>query len=190
MKTFTLLNAYQSHESELKTIMDFVSPIEEHDSVYSPQIAKHLLNSGIAFEGLCKLIGAHFDKHLQNIGEYKELILVTFPKIHEFEVQIAMQNRILKPFDGWDKSKLSWWKNYVKLKHNYFENLHLGCLGEALKAISAYLILILYFSYLEHGEQHPSVPSSLAPSLLIPKDYSSDNFQQAGFFYTYPLLVG
>jgi hypothetical protein len=189
VKTLTILNSYQLHENDFKTITEYISPIQSHDSVYSPQIAKNLLNSGIGFESLCKNIGKLVGQDIGNISQYKEVILTKFPKIVDFEVQLTLTHRIIKPLENWKNGNLNWWDSYTKLKHNYFENLNYGCLGEALNAISAYLVLILYFGYLENKNVFPDIPSSLGPSLLSPKDYSNSSFESGGFYLQYPLLL-
>ena len=52
------------------------------------------------------------------------------------------------------------------------------------------LIAILYFGYLENKEKNPFIPDALAPSLLIPRDYSSNSgFDGGGIFHDFPLLI-
>jgi hypothetical protein len=189
MKIYDLLNSYQIQEDELRKILDFVTPVSNHDQVYSPQISKHLMSSCIAFEGICKEIGVFYNSSTGNIGDYKALMLGRFPKITDFEIQITIGNRILKPFENWDKASLSWWNDYTELKHNYFQNISSGRLLSCMNALGAYLLAILYYGYLENNNTPPSIPHLLAPSLLSPKDYSNNNFESGGMFYQYPLLV-
>lgn len=189
MEILTLLNSYLRHESDFRTITEYLSPTEGHDQVYSIQIARHLLNSGIAFESICKKIGGLKNEKPGNIGAYKHLILKEFPRIVDFEVQLSLNGRIIKPFEDWSFGNLKWWQNYTDLKHSYFENLSKGCFGESLKAFSAYLVLILYFGYLENKKKYPDIPSMLAPSLLIPKDHTNSTFDNGGMHFQYPVLL-
>lgn len=189
MKVYDLLNSYQIQENELRKILDFVTPITNHDQVYSPQISKHLMSSCIAFEGICKEIGSFNQKCPGNISEYKSLILGKFPRITSFEIQITIGKRVLIPFDNWDKGNLIWWKGYTDLKHNYFDNASSGNLLNCMNALGAYLLAILYFGYLENKNSYPLIPNLLAPSLLSPKDYSNNDFENGGMFYQYPLLI-
>ena len=190
MQMFTLLSAYQSHEHDLRKILNFVSPVITQDKVYSPQIAKHLMSSGIAFEGVCKQIGKLLKLTPGEIGQYKEMMLSKFPKIWQFEIQISLEARTLQPLQGWSLSKLDWWTAYTSLKHDYFGNIAEGQLIHALNSTGAYLIAILYFGYLENKEKNPFIPDALAPSLLIPRDYSSNSgFDGGGIFHDFPLLI-
>lgn len=189
MKIYDLLNSYQIQEDELRKILDFVTPVSSHDQVYSPQISKHLMSSCIAFEGICKEIGSFNKTCPGNIGEYKALMLGKFPKITDFEVQITVGNRILKPFENWNETNLVWWTDYTDLKHSYFQNLSSGNLLSCMNTLGAYLLAILYYGYLENNNSIPLIPHLLAPSLLSPKDYSTNNFENGGMFYQYPLLI-
>jgi hypothetical protein len=190
MQMFTLLSAYQSHEHDLRKILSFITPDIKHDGVYSPQIAKHLVSSGVAFEGVCKEIGRVIEITPGDIGAYKAMMLSNFPKIWQFEVMISIENRVLKPLHGWSSANLDWWTAYTNLKHDYFGNIADAQLVHALNATGAYLIAILYFGYLEHHKKNPHVPDALAPSLLIPKDYSSSSgFDGGGIFHEFPLII-
>jgi hypothetical protein len=189
MKIYELLNSYQIQEDELRKILDFVTPVTNHDQVYSPQISKHLMSSCIAFEGVCKEIGSFKKVTPGNIGDYKALMLGNFPKIIDFEVLVTVGNRVLKPLENWDEKNLTWWTDYTELKHNYFQNLSSGNLRSCMNALGAYLLTILYYGYIENNNTLPSIPHLLAPSLLSPKDYSSNNFESGGLFYQYPLLL-
>lgn len=188
MQIFTLLNTYKTHENELRTILDFITPDLCHDKVYSPQIAKHLLNSGSFFEATCKEIGRYYGGNLNSMSEYKDTLLHNFPRIIEFEAQISLNNRIIKPLDGWDIGKLSWWSDYNSVKHDYFKNINKGYLDSALKAFASYLITVLYLGYLENNKVCPDIPTSLAPTLIRPKNYKSNGFFNGGFFVGYSVL--
>ena len=111
-------NYYLSLENDLSDTSCYVEPAGQ-ENVHSFQFAKILIlactEAETVFRDLC--IEIVKTKVPTNMGDYKNIILNKYPKIIDATVEISRLNRSIKPFEGWDVGKLSWWDAYQGVKH-------------------------------------------------------------------------
>lgn len=142
-------NYYLSIEQELSNTSRYIEP-EGQEEVHSFEFAKLLILSCTEIESVFKMICLSI-KGTQvkgDISAYKENILEKFPKITEAEVTINRLGRNIRPFEGWDLKRLAWWDAYQVVKHNRGEYFAKATYLNAVTAISALYILILYLAKL------------------------------------------
>ncbi len=139
-------NYFISLENDLSRTSQFVEP-RGQESVYSFEFYKLLVLACVEaeslFKGFCLLLE---NEKAQDMTAYKGVLLKHFPQIVDAEVQITRSGTTLKPFLGWDKGTLSWWTCYNEIKHNRGEKFIDATYYNAVSALSALYILILYYA--------------------------------------------
>ena len=138
---------YLSIESDLSNTSQYVEP-DGQENVYSFEFAKILILACTevesVFKAVCKEITGQ--QVQADIKEYKNIILSKYPRIIETEILINRLGRTIKPFDKWNKTRLSWWDAYQEIKHNrgsYFSN---ASYFNAVMALSALYVSIFYLA--------------------------------------------
>ncbi|MCF8448178.1 MAG: hypothetical protein K9H61_14400 [Bacteroidia bacterium] len=105
-------------------LLNYVSPHDENQKVFSIKIYELILRSGTEFENYCKLYNgdSKFIKKKQlSATEYKEIVKEFVPI--NVSVGLLFWNPTLKtiqPFNEWisSESKLPWFDAYNNVKHN------------------------------------------------------------------------
>ena len=135
-------------EQDLANTSRYVEPNGQED-VYSYEFMKLIILACTEVEATLKLLCRESSSGISTAGnmcQYKEYILLHFPRIIESEVYIPRWDRHVKPFENWNVGKLSWWDAYQKVKHNREENLSMATYKVAAIAMSALYILIFYLA--------------------------------------------
>lgn len=139
-------NYYLSLEKDLSNTSRYIEPSGQ-ENVYSYEFAKLIILACTEIETIFKVICTEKSgKECGNIGEYKDIILSSFPKIVYAEVYVSRWSQMIIPFDGWDTEKLGWWDAYVAIKHNRDINFELATYKNAVYSLSALYLLILYLA--------------------------------------------
>lgn len=138
---------YLSIEEDLSNTSRYIEP-RGQENVYSFEFAKLLILACIEtesiFKQLCQTITNSSPP--QDIGKYRDIILNKYPRIIEATVSIRRLGKTIKPFENWDKQRLNWWDAYQKIKHSREQHFEYATYLNAVYAISALHILILYLS--------------------------------------------
>ena len=160
-------NYYLSLEKDLDDTSRYIEP-KGQENVFSFEFAKLLVLSCTELESVLKLLCYECSGEKRgNIGEYKETILTYYPKIVFAEVNVSRWGETIRPFDGWDKGKLSWWDAYGNVKHNREDNFRDATYQNVVYALSALYVSIFYLSSIS------GVSFSGYASTYIESDYSS-----------------
>ena len=142
----TCWNYFLSIEKDLSETSQYIEPYGQ-ENTYSFEFYKIIMLScaeiETAFKQLCNLIEPQ--NKCGKINEYKEVILSKYPKICDCMVVVPRwKARNLFPFKGWDTGKLTWWSAYQDLKHSRFTKISEATYQNAVSALAALYILILY----------------------------------------------
>ena len=133
-------------EEDLLSTARFVEPAEQED-VYSFEFQKIIILACTEIEKVFKSIAKETGvKEPGNISEYKEIVLDKYPRIIECSVSVRRLGKKIKPFENWNSDKLKWWDAYTNLKHDLDDRIKQATCINAIYAISALYILILYLS--------------------------------------------
>ena len=159
-------NYYLSLESDLSDTSRYIEPAGQ-ENTHSFEFAKIIILACTEIESVMKAICYEItNEEKGNIGEYKETILKTFPKIVSAQVTIARLGRNIIPFAGWDKGPLPWWDGYTAVKHKRGTEFDKASYINAVSALSALYVLILYLAKMQN------IDFSSAKSIYIYSDYS------------------
>ena len=97
-----------------------------------------------AFKELCYRINKSTPG---NMGEYKEIIVKSFPGLVDVFVKDIETGKISVPFQDWDKTRLEWWDAYTGVKHNVVDAT--ATLRIAVQMLQAYEILLFCIGAIE-----------------------------------------
>ncbi len=126
-----------------------------------------LLGSHIeaAMKKICKLISG---SEQSKIDEYKEIILGAYPNIVNWTAKL-FNEKDYKPFENWNKNRLSWWDAYSEIKHNIINGK--VTFDDALNMLGAYQCLLLVVQMKEHIEEKDVLAYDFSnhPQVFIPK---------------------
>lgn len=137
---------FLSLEQDLSNTSRFVEPQGQED-VYSFEFAKIIILACTEVESAFKLLCKEIDgNEYGDIGKYKGVILGRFQNIVDAEVRISRLQKTVKPFENWTFGPLSWWEAYGTIKHSRELHFQNATYTNAMLALSALYILILYLS--------------------------------------------
>ena len=137
---------YLSLENDLARTAQFVEP-HSQESVYSFEFYKILVLACVEVESLFKGFCAFLEnENAVDISIYKGILLKHLPQIVDAEVLITRSGSSYKPFSGWNNSPLPWWETYNQVKHNRGEKLIEATYLNAVLALSALYLLVLYYA--------------------------------------------
>ena len=141
-----IYNYYVSLENDFSATSRYIEP-KDQENVYSFEFSKLLILSCTEIETVLKrLCEEKSGKKCRNIREYRDTITKYFPKIVDAEVSIARWGRDIRPFKGWKEKPLKWWQAYGDVKHNPGNNFKKATYKNAVYALSALYVLILYLA--------------------------------------------
>lgn len=140
-------NYYLTLEGDIANTSRFIEPSGQ-ENVHSFEFAKILILACTELESVFKLLCLEITGKQQEgtIGKYKETILGRYPRIVDAVVSVKRWGRTIAPFKGWDIGKLSWWNAYQEVKHNRGEYFSGASYNNAVYALSALYISILYLA--------------------------------------------
>lgn len=140
-------NYYLTLEGDIANTSRFIEPSGQ-ENVHSFEFAKILILACTELESVFKLLCLEITGKQQEgtIGKYKETILGRYPRIVDAVVSVKRWGRTIAPFKGWDIGNLSWWNAYQEVKHNRGEYFSGASYNNAVYALSALYISILYLA--------------------------------------------
>lgn len=142
----SIWNYYLSLERDLDDTSRYIEP-RGQEKVHSFEFAKLLVLSCTELESVLKIICFERTGETKgNFGQYKETILTNYPNIVFAEVYISRLSKTIRPFEGWDTGKLSWWSAYVNVKHNREKHFSEATYQNVIYALSALYVSIFYLS--------------------------------------------
>ena len=137
---------YESIERDIDNTSKYIEP-RNQENAFSHEFCKIIILSCTELESVMKILCKELTgKECGNIGEYKACILNAFPNIGDAVVMVPRFGKDICPFKEWESGKLSWWDSYTHLKHSYESYSTEGTYKNAVYALSALYILILYLA--------------------------------------------
>jgi len=149
--------AFESIENELLRIIEFI-PLETRQyKIFSFQLSDIIKNSCSQIDSIFKEISRQCN--LSDYPDKKKLkeyidrvkkqdrslsildhvdVFSTYFNLQNMEITIRRNFDSLEPFKDFTENKSSkWWQDYNKLKHDFYDNVHLATLENALDSLSA-----------------------------------------------------
>ena len=142
-------NYFLTLEKDFELISRYVEFSEQNNSTFSIELARLIMTStqevDVIMKKLCNLIAPEI--LVNNIGDYKNIILEKIPEFKDEMVQIPRFGMSSIPWLNWTESNYPplWWTANNKIKHqrtDYFEEENLK---NAFNSIGGLLITTLYY---------------------------------------------
>jgi hypothetical protein len=154
-------NYFLSIEEDLHRLSRFVEFTVDNFETHSIELARILLAASaevdVVAKQLCGQIG--IGRNASNIDDYEEVIEVELQILIETHVDIPRHGLTLRPWGNWEDGKNpDWWRAYNNVKHSRHEHYRSANLKNALNAVSALFLLLLFF----YREQ--ATPARLGPN--------------------------
>ena len=165
-------------ESDLLSISRYVEFNKENYHCHSMELARILMQScaeiDVVLKQICKRIDEKSD--IGGINDYCRVVAGDY-NVCDFRVLMRRFGLAFTPWSGWQCGKPPvWWSACNKVKHERHVNFQEAHLQNALNAVSA-LFVCLLFMYKNEAENAKLYPS---PILLDVDDDHSGGFTQDG----------
>jgi hypothetical protein len=143
-----------SLEKEFIDSIQYVELDPSNDASYSIFYAKMLFSTCAEIEVVLKALCAKASPStkVNNIDDYRNAVLLLYPKFHEIEIQIPRYSRSLKPWDTWsrpfitkEKNNPFWWYAYTGVKHNRATEFREANQKNVLNALAALFAALIFF---------------------------------------------
>ena len=140
---------YLAIEEDLATCSRYVDFGEQNYTTYSIEFAKIIVLASAEIDTilreLCELISPGAGAH--NISTYYTVLTSKYPNIVDKYVKIRRAHLNLQPWKDWTAEKSpDWWgQGYNKIKHDRTNNFNKANLLNALQAVGALHLVILYY---------------------------------------------
>lgn len=140
-------NYYLTIEQELANTSRYVEPVGQEE-VYSFEFARIIIISCVEAEALFKSICKAIDPESKagNLGQYKGMILKSYPQIVEAKIYPRRLRREVFPFEDWSNRDLLWWDAYSDIKHNRKDHIKKANYINAVTSVAAVYILNFYLA--------------------------------------------
>lgn len=148
---------YSVVEKDLENTSQYVEP-RGQENVYSLEFAKILILACTEVESLFKMLCSEItDSSVSaDMASYKGIILGKYPRIVDATVSVSRLGATIRPFGAWSSGKLAWWDAYQKVKHDRGNCFSEATYMNAVYAVAAMHILLLYLSKMITGSQSGS----------------------------------
>lgn len=149
------INVFKLIQKDVLDLFNYIEPCDNNISCYSHRIQEIYFRTCIEIEANCTAIlteNQYKKKSNLNINDFRKLNKTHY--LSEFEVIIPYWNgihKIVSPFKEWDeKSTLSWYQSYNKLKHYKYEEFHRANLLNLMNSVCGLIVLLSsQFSFYE-----------------------------------------
>lgn len=163
--SFLHWNYFLALENDLHALSRYVEFVEPNFACYSLEISRILFSAASEADVVAKqlCLNISLQSTAGNINAYRNEITAAYPNIAGFEVTIPRFG--MNPFKPWEKwgepdGVPRWWTAYNKVKHHRNTEFHQANLKNAINAVGALFILILYL-YKQKAESAELVPIPL-----------------------------
>lgn len=141
-------NYFLAVERDLEALSRYVDFDPKNFETFSIEIARLLLAASAEVDIVCKQICRQMNhgSKAENILEYRDEIVVGFPKFNGFKVLVPRFELTLEPWDEWKKKDgvPFWWTAYNKIKHERASEFSRANLKNALNAVAGLFIALLH----------------------------------------------
>ena len=168
---------YLAIESQLAETARFVEFSDQNKNTYSIEFARILLAAAseidVIAKQLCKLLDSNSEAG--SIFQYQSVINKYLPNITQEVIRISRYSAVLQPWENFALPNLppTWWTAYNKVKHHRHTNFEDANLKNAMHAVGALHILVVYYyktAYEANSEKVVSfgvVMNALQPSAAL-----------------------
>ncbi|MBN1538051.1 MAG: hypothetical protein JW908_15045 [Anaerolineales bacterium] len=140
-------NYFIALSDDLEDVSRYIEFCEKNFSTYSIELTHLLLSASsevdVVIKELCKFINP---RKVENIDEYKAIIVPAIPEFPSEEVFIPRYSITLNPWKNWlGATNPLWWRCYNHVKHERDKKYPEANLNNVLNAMGGLLITNFYF---------------------------------------------
>lgn len=180
-------NYFLALEDDLGQLFRYLEPAEGNFHAYSLELARILITAAsevdVVAKLLCKKIAP--DSTANNINGYRKTIAPAYPKLSAALVTLPKFALTFTPWEQWEGNKNPvWWAAYNDVKHHRSEHFPRANLHNALNAVAA-LYLLLLFLYKDagvKGELQPD-PALLRPGPPFRLDHNMYGYRETLYYF-------
>lgn len=143
-------NYYLAIEEDLENVTRYIEFTEDNMKTYSIELSHILLSTcseiDVLLKSICDLLES--PRKTEKIDNYRPIIQEKLPSLIDEEVCIGRYRLFFKPLIAWkDNSQTNpdWWKGYNNVKHHRDIYFSQASLRNAIDAVGALSIIILYY---------------------------------------------
>jgi hypothetical protein len=141
-------NFFIALENDLSFLSRFLEITTSNFSSYSVELGRILFAAASEVDIVSKMYCQKIENInvAENIGNYKAIITKHHPEFHAIKVHMPMHGITLNPWNKW-RSEIQphWWRAYNKAKHERHEHFSEANLKNAINAVAALYILLIFF---------------------------------------------
>jgi hypothetical protein len=164
-------NYFLALESDLKVISRYVEVHENNYNTFSIALTQLFLATcsevDIVLKDMCRILSGN---EVDNMGEYRNVILRKFPSLRDYKVAIPLYGLEIMPWQGLEENKgLAWWTAYNEVKHS--RNIHFAKanLWNCINALGALYIGIFNLIRVHQGKREKEFSANLIYQHLQPR---------------------
>jgi hypothetical protein len=141
-------NFFTALEQDVETLARFVEPVQQNDKTYSLEMCRILFAAAaeceVVLKEIAKLFSCPSDRY--DIKDLQRAIMQHMPDLAAEKVFIKRYGLELDPWKNWRSSQTpDWWTGYNKVKHQRLNNYDEGNLTNALNAVGALKIAVIFY---------------------------------------------
>jgi hypothetical protein len=143
-------------ESDFAETARFVEIAPANFSTYSVEYSRILLAACSEVDVLCKRLckARNGASNADNINEYRTEIANFYPDLHTSTVLVPRYEMDRKPWSKWSgATNPDWWGDYNKVKHQRDVHFNKATLINALDAVAALFVMVLYVHNAERSAE-------------------------------------
>lgn len=159
-------NYFLALEEDVANLARFIELTTANFECYSTELSKMLFAAASEIDVVAKQYCTSINpqRRAQNITHYKDIITKQHPYFHSVKVYMPRFGLTLEPWIIWGGAHQPlWWRAYNNVKHERHEHFSDGNLKNALNAIAALYVLLVFF-YREEAKMGKLSPN---PRLFI-----------------------
>jgi hypothetical protein len=145
----SIVTGFKELEARLKSFLEKVPFVPQHESVWSPYLATCLIDTCSQLDSLWKAIAG---RGAGNLDIRDHFVSRSKSVVSRWVIIWGDEVRQLNPFVQWpylenptvnDYRPIPWWQAYNDLKHERWENIAQATLGNAANALAALFLAII-----------------------------------------------
>ena len=141
-------NYFLALEEDFGVTTRYIEPCKENERTFSIELSRLIMASAqetdVLFKCLCENISPGCDA--SSVGEYYKIFKNHLPQLFEVEVHLERYPISAVPFLSWsDNASPEWWTANNKIKHHRSTEFRKANMENAIKALSALLVLNIYY---------------------------------------------
>lgn len=181
-------NYFLTLEDDIGKLSRFLEPTTANFSAHSLELLRILFAAASEVDVVSKRLCATVPngRRADNMTKYKGILSENFPSICGTVIEIPRYGLRLTPWEQWgtDNNPL-WWKAYNNVKHHRHTHFPDANLQNALNAVAALFILLLFF-YNKERRCGALLPDPLLFRAGIPFRLDRLMWEDGGLLYTLP----